>query len=97
MPTREELTAAIATSLQHAFPTADIAVKKDGLTASTVFTINDDGVARHLEVAQDWLDDGEAGVRLTEALRDWDVAQRIQSLEPNAVLRLGPAGLEKVT
>ena len=96
MPSRDELARSISDYLHEHFPNADIAVKTDGLTASVVFTVTEGAVARHLEVTKGWLDQGLADNPLG-VIRESRLAQKIGGLQPNAVLRLGPEGVERVS
>jgi len=95
MTRREDITQAVSTYLTDHFPHADIAVKIDGLTASTVFTIIEDGVARHVEIPKRVLED--AGVSLPNAIREQRLAEQIRGLPPNGIVRIGVDGLEKVS
>jgi hypothetical protein len=96
MAIRDQHIADLTSYLQEHFPDADISARKDGLTANEVFTIREGTTARHVEVTKQWLEGNAAAVPLPRAIREWRLAEEVRRLNPNATVRLGPTGFERV-
>jgi hypothetical protein len=96
MTTRERLIAEVSTYLGEQFSAATIGTATDGLTANEVLTVTEGGAVRHVEVTKRWLEGDDAGVPLGYAIREWDLAAAVRRLEPNATLRVGTTGFERV-
>jgi len=96
MNTREGRIGVVSAYLHQHFPAANIAVKTDGLTASAVFTVNERGVARHVEVPKRWLDQPDTGSALLRVIHEWGLAREIRSLDSSSTVRVGASGFEQV-
>jgi hypothetical protein len=93
---RERNVEAVNQYLRQHFPDARIGSSTDGLTANEVFTIQDQGATRFVELTKRWLEGNHAGVPIAAAVRDWELAGVVKALKPNSTLRVATTGFERV-
>lgn len=97
MMERAEMVREVTSYLQKRFPDAKVNSRQDALTKNEVFTINDAGTARHVEVTERWFDRDEGEISLLSAVNQWGLADAVRILPPSGTLRVAPTGIEPVS
>lgn len=96
MTLRDEMIREVSSYLREQFPGVRLAVKRDGLTDSEVFTLQDGPDVRHVEVTERWFDQDDDVMLLPNAMNTWRLGDAVRQTPAGGTVRLTTTGIERV-